>query len=385
MAVDLRAAGVFVAGWSTFINLYTPQAFLPTLAADLHSSATRIGLSVTVTLLAVALMAPLAGAISDRLGRKHLVVAAICLLVVPTLLVASSGNLETLLLWRFVQGLLLPFIFAVTVAYVADEYSGADAIRVSGLYASGSIFGGFSGRFLGGIIADFAGWREVFVVLAGLTALAAGFVAWSMPAERRFLPVLGGLGATASAYRQHLRNPRLVGTWAIGFGMLFSVVATFTFVNFVLAAPPFSLSPSRLASIFAVYLLGMVTTPLATTAAVRFGRRRAAMVALVVSSVGLALTLSSNLAAVIAGLAMLAGGMFTVQALSIGFIGVAARQARSSAVGLYVTVYYVGGALGGVVPGWVWNLAGWPGVVGLLLAVTALMAVGVRRTWREVG
>jgi predicted MFS family arabinose efflux permease len=379
-----RAASVFVAGFCTFVNLYTPQAFLGIMAADLGSSVTRIGLSITVTLLAVAIMAPVAGAISDRAGRKRLIVGACGGLIVPTLLVAASGDLETLLVWRFVQGLLLPFIFTVTVAYVADECTGPDAIKVSGLYASGTIFGGFSGRFIGGFVADLAGWRAVFEVLAGITALGALFVAWQMPRERQFRPVVGGLGATLRAYGDHLRNGRLLATCALGFGMLFSTVACFTFVNFHLGEAPFNLSPSSLGSVFAVYLLGMVTAPLSTRAAVLVGRRNALMAALVLAACGLALSLSQSLAVVIAGLALVTGGLFVVQALSLGFIGAIVKRARSSAVGLYVTVFYIGGAVGGVAPGWLWHHQGWPGVVAMILAVLAVMAVIGFRAWRPL-
>ena len=51
-----------------------------------------------------------------------------------------------------------------------------------------------------------------------------------------------------------------------------------------------------------------------------------------------------------------------------------ARQARSSAVGLYVTIYYVGGAAGAIVPGYAWTVAGWPGCVATVAAVVALVA-----------
>jgi len=377
-----RSLGVFVAGYCTFVNLYTPQAFLPALAADLGTTPTQVGLCITVTLLAVSLMAPVAGAISDRLGRKRLIVAACTALLVPTLLVAASFSLQQLLFWRFVQGLCLPFIFTVTVAYIADECSGPQSIRVSGLYASGTIFGGFSGRFIGGIVSDFAGWRAVFVVLAVLTALGTIFVAWALPREQRFRPMIGGLGGTIRAYSEHIRNRRLLATCAVGFGLLFCIVACFSFINFHLSAPPFSLTPSQLGSIFIVYLLGMVTAPLSTRAAVRIGRAPALLLAMLSSATGMLLTLSSHIAVVIAGLAFVTGGLFVAQALSLGFIGAAVPRARSSAVGLYVTIYYIGGALGGFAPGWVWHSFGWPGVVGLILLVLTLMAILGGRAWR---
>lgn len=381
--LDRRSIGVFAAGWATFVNLYTPQAILPALSQDLGATPSSIGLSITVSLLAVAMVAPVAGAISDRLGRKRLILAAMALVLVPTLGIAHSLSLNELLLWRFAQGLLMPFIFAVTVAYVGDETTGPEAIRLAGVYSTGTIFGGFSGRFIAGLVSDAFGWRAVFVVLTGLTALAAVIVAVTMPREQRFRATQGGLVGTLRAYGQHLRNRRLLGTCAVGFGMLFTNVAVFTYINFALAAPPLSMSPTQLGFLFVVYLLGMVTTPIAAAVAARMGRRPTLTLLLLLAIGGAGLTLLMQLWAIILGLCLIVMGLFATQALATGFIGVAARQARSSAVGLYVTIFYIGGSAGGVLPGWIWHHGGWPGVVALISLVMAGMILFALRSWRE--
>jgi sugar phosphate permease len=83
------------------------------------------------------------------------------------------------------------------------------------------------------------------------------------------------------------------------------------------------------------------------------------------------------------GLAGICGGLFVVQSLSLGFIGVTVRRAKSTAVGLYVTIYYIGGALGGIVPGILWRVAGWPGVTALVGVMLAVMAAAASVWWRE--
>ena len=378
--IPLAAAA---AGISTFLNLYTPQAVLPSLAATFGVPLARTGLTITAPLLAVALVAPFAGAISDALGRKRLIVGAAAAVTVPTVLVALSPSLEAMLVWRFAQGLLLPFIFAVTVAYIGEECEGPAAIRAAGVYSSGAILGGFSGRFVAGIAAEFGGWRLGFLAAAVLTGLAAIAVAILLPTERKFRPMSGGARAMLRGWREHVGNKRLLGTCAVGFAMLFSVVATFTFVNFRLTAAPFNLSPAALGSVFAVYLVGVVTTPLATRLAVTIGRRWTAALASAVAIAGELCTLLPTLPAVILGLALASAGLFVAQALGLSFIGVAVRRARSSAVGLYVSTYYIGGALGGVLPAGVWHRFGWPGCVALACAMIAGMGIAAVATFQE--
>jgi predicted MFS family arabinose efflux permease len=378
-----RSVGVFIAGFSVFVNLYAVQALLPTFAAAFAVPVSRTGWTITTPLLAIALLAPFVGSVSDMLGRKRLIVTAMAVLPIPTLLVALAGSLSTLILWRFVQGLTMPFIFAVTVAYVGEETEGSETIRLAGTYTVGTIFGGFAGRFLAGNITEFAGWRATFVVFAVITALSCVAVTWLLPTERRFRPV-ASVGASLRSFADHLTNRRLLATFAVGFSMLFCIIAVFTYVNFYLAAPPFGLGPAALGTVFVVYLLGMVMTPIATRLAVRFGRRATLAIATVVCVAALALTLVPSLAAIVVGLALIAGALFVQMALAIGFIGTAARHAKSTAVGLYVACYYVGGALGGIVPAGLWHSAGWPGCVGLAVFVQLVVVAIATHFWREV-
>lgn len=380
--LDARAAGVAIAGMVNFLNLYSVQAVMPTLARDFDVSVAQAGLTVTASTAAVALVAPAVGMISDALGRKRLIVGAMWALVIPTLLAGLAPSLSWLLLWRFMQGLMLPFIFAVTVAYIGDETEGAATIRLAGTYSAGTIFGGFAGRFIAGIAASVAGWRASFAVLAVLTVCGALAVAWLLPKEARFRPVRG-LRAGFAGFAEHLRNPRLIATYAVGFAVLFSIVAAFTYANFLLAAPPYGLGPAALGAIFVVYLVGMVVTPLATRLAVRLGRRATLALAWAVGIAGLALSLLPSLIAIIAGLAGISAAVFIEGALSIGFIGAAAKRAKSVAVGLYVTVYYIGGSLGGIVPASIWHRFGWPGCVALVMAVQSAMLAIAWRWWRE--
>lgn len=382
MIPDRRSIGVLAAGFGTFINLYSTQAILPVLAADFAVRVPHTGWTVTAPLLAVAAVAPFVGSISDRLGRKRLIVAAACLLVVPTLLLAAAHSLEMFVLLRFLQGLLLPFIFAVTVGYIGDECEGAEIIELTGTYAVGTIVGGFCGRIVLGYATEFIDWRAGFALLGALTAIAACIIAVALPRERRFRPQ-HGLAAALRGFAEHLSNRRLVATYAVGFAVLFSIVAAFTYANFVLAAPPFRFGPAALGNVFVVYLLAIGTTPAATRMAARIGVRPTLAVAAGIGIAGMLLTLLPSATGIIAGLAVAIGGMFIEQILATSYIGVAARHARSTAVGLYVSFYYVGGSLGGVLPAGLWHRAGWPGCVALVVGVQCAMLAIALAFWQE--
>jgi YNFM family putative membrane transporter len=383
MSIDRRRVAISLAAFCAFLDLYAPQAVLPRLRDELGVSAGDAGLLVSATTFAIALIAPFTGTVADVLGRKRVIAIAMAALVVPTVLVALATSLPMLVLWRFVQGLLLPPVFAVTIAYIAEEFSPREATGVTGLYISASSLGGFLGRFLTGILAEHLGWRDAFLVLAAVTLACAAGVALLLPPERGFTRADGVLSAARQMLR-HLTDRRLVAIYAVGFGVLFTFVATFTYVNFHLAAAPYRLSPSGLGAIFAVYLMGSLVAPLTGRGVARFGRRRLVVGLIVFWGAGLALTLLPSLGAIVAGLALGVACGFVCQAVATGFVALSVPTGRSSAIGLYATCYYLGGSAGGVLPALAWNAAGWPGCVALLLGVLLLLAVVVELSWRDV-
>ena len=131
-----------LAGYCAFINLYAPQAILPLLADEFGKGAAEISTIMTASTLGIALIAPFIGTVADVLGRKRVIIAAIAILAVPTVMAALAPTLPALIFWRFVQGLALPPIFAVTIAYIGEEWPADEATAATGLYTTGASLGG---------------------------------------------------------------------------------------------------------------------------------------------------------------------------------------------------------------------------------------------------
>lgn len=375
------ALALVVAGFMTFLNMWCTQAILPVLAKGLHVSEAATGYTVTAPLIATAVMAPLVGMISDRFGRRLFIRGAALLLVVPTCLAAFVPNLSLLILCRFAQGLLLPFIFTVTIAYISDEMSPATAMRMVGIYTSGTISGGFSGRLIVGVVTSAWSWRAGFLVVGLITLAAALTIAFCLPKERCFKPTYGLTGALSS-FPNHLSNKPLIGTYAVGFGLLFSLVCVFTYINFRLAVPPYNLGPAALGVIFIVYLGGVVVSPLMGRLMAEIDRRWLMTGCVGLLLVGLALTLAGPLYLICLGLLLFCFGVFPQQTLSTGYIGIVARGAKSTAVGLYVTIYYIGGSFGGIIPAAAWRDAGWGGCVAITAFVQVVMLGLAWKSWK---
>lgn len=363
---------VWIIGFFAFLNVYSMQAVLPLLMQDFAATPLQAGATVGATVLAIALVSPFMGMLSDALGRKVILCTAMFALSVPTALIPLADSLQTIVLLRFVQGLAVPGIVVVLIAYLSEEFS-EGVPRMTATYVGGTVMGGFCGRFITGHAGDVLGWRGAFVALAVLNFLGALLVLWHLPASRHFVANRNVRGAFQTL-GLHLGNPRFLAVCALGFCVLFSLVGSFTYVNLYLAGAPFHLSTAGLANVFCVYLVGVVVTPLAARHVVRHGFLKAVLFSLAFSAAGLLLTLLPSLVAVIAGLALCSTGVFVCQSATIGHIANTVTQGRSLATGIYYLSYYAGGAAGTWVAGAAFESWAWSGSV---LAVIAIQCVAV--------
>src|SRR5262249_58954122 len=122
---------------------------------------------------ATAVTAPFTGALAAVLGRRQVITAAMLAVVIPVALIALSTDVESMIVWRFLQGLLLPPIFAVTIAYIGDEWPSAEVPGVAGIYITGASIGGVFGRLVPGGGGDLAGWRRALLTLPAFSPLCA--------------------------------------------------------------------------------------------------------------------------------------------------------------------------------------------------------------------
>lgn len=382
-------AAVCICGVFAFLNLYVTQPLLPLLERIFNASKSAVGLTVSASTLGVAISAPVLGTLAEHMGRKRVIVASTLALAAPTLLAATSSGLHAMVLWRFLQGLILPGVFAITITYIGEEWEHHAVPIVMSIYVSGTALGGFLGRMIAGVAAARLTWRWSFILLGTLTLVGAALIARWLPEEKRRLPrgPETTIAANLGAMFRHFRNPRLVATFAVGFGMLFALVSTVTYVTFYLADAPFHLSTEALSYLFAIYLIGLIVTPAGGYLVTRIGMRAGIALAIGACLAGALVTLSHTLWIVIlVGLGLVCTGVFIAQATANSFLRIAAPAGgRASAAGLYICCYYIGGTVGGVVPAYVWSLGKWPACVALIACELALTLVIALVGWRIPG
>lgn len=368
---------LFLCGCAAFLNLYATQSILTTFAEQFHISARAAGWSITVTTLAVAVTAPFVGRLTGRFQQRTVIAVTALLLAVPALMTAYAGSFAEVLVWRFVEGMLIPVVFATSVAYIGDRWRGATVTEVTSLYVAGTVLGGFAGRFVTGVMTEYVGWREAFELLAVLSLMVGGFIQFLLPDNPpRVAPVKA---ASSGVFRKPL-----VAAYAVGFCVLFSQIAAFTYAGLYLGLPPFNLGPAALGTLYMVFLLALIVIPIAGRLSKARPHAELLAVAAVLGISGSALTLAPSLGCIVAGLALSSTGVFLAQAAANAFISATAQANKAGAVGVYLTCYYLGGSCGAIVPALMWERWGWAGCVALIISFQLLTLLIALTGWKPL-
>ena len=366
--------GVIVSGFCAFLQLYAPQPLLVLFRQTFGESEARVSLIMSAATIAVAAASPFVGILADAIGRKRVIVPCLFALTASAVGCAAARDLDQIILWRFLGGVFTPGVIVATLAYISEESPAGEAGSTTALYVTGTVVGGLTGRLAAAFAADHLSWRWSFLILAMLT-LAGATGAWVLLPRSRKFQRRSHWRQSLSSLAGHLRNPGLLATYLAGFNVLFCHVGLFTYLNFHLGRPPFSLSTSALGSIFLVYALGIVVTPLSGKVVDRAGHRAAAALAVALVIGGAFLTLAMNLWLIVAGVAIASTGVFVAQAAASSHIGHAAKIAKSAASGLYVGCYYLGGSVGATALVLAWNWRGWPAIVAAVVTAQLIALV----------
>jgi predicted MFS family arabinose efflux permease len=376
LTVLRRTLVIGLIAFLTVVDLFATQAILPSLATAYQVTPAAMGFAVNASTIGMA-VAGLAVASFDRhIDRRRGIIVSLIVLAIPTALLATAPDLATFTLLRIAQGLCMAAAFTLTLAYLGEACSVTDTGGAFAAYIAGNVASNLIGRLVSAAIADHLGLATNFYTFSALNLAGAALVHVTIHGTA---PTHDGAPARSTDWLRHFADPALRASFAIGFCILFAFIGTFTYVNFVLVAPPLGVSPMSLGLVYLVFLPAVVTTLFAGRAARWLGTRPAFWGAIALALLGLPPLLSGHLAAVLAGLTLVGAGTFFAQAVMTGFVGRAAAADQGGASGIYLASYFSGGMAGTALLGQAFDRLGWAAcVAGIALALGAAAALAVK-------
>jgi len=366
-------------------DMYLPS--LPDITRQLDASTAQGQLTISSYLIGFAVGQIFYGPISDRHGRKPVLLGALALYCAASLACALSTSIDMLIAARFVQAIGGSGGIVLARAIVRDLYSGARAGHELSVIGSVMALAPVMAPVVGGVLQTAFGWRSIFVTLVAAAIAGVGVVWMQMPetlGERAAEPI--SPSTMLKSYRVVSRSPAFLAYLGLASASYAGLFAWISGASFVLQNL-YGLKPFDFGVAFALGSVGYMSgTALAARVVVRIGLDRTiglgccaltaggiAMVASLTLGLSSAVSLVFPIAIYLAGL-----GMVLPQSFAGAMTPFPERAgAASSLLGF---VQQCAAALCGATVGWLLDANAWPlaGAVAMMGTLSLLIWIGTR-------
>ncbi|OSI20105.1 MULTISPECIES: MFS transporter [Bradyrhizobium] len=354
-------------------NIYFAQPLLDAMARDLGIDPAAIGMVVTFTQIGYAFGLILIVPLGDLWDRRRLIVGQTVLSAIGLVIVGTAAHAAVLLVGMALVGM-LAVVVQVLVAFAATLARPDGRGRAIGTVTSGIVAGILLARFASGALADFGGWRMVYLVSAGLMLAMAALLLRVLPRGRQSAlarsSYLSLLRSTASLF---VDEPILRERALFAFLIFANLNVFWTSIVLPLSAPPFALSHTTIGLLGVAGFAGALAARNAGRLADLGWAQRTTGLSLLLMLAAWApiACLQSSLWLVVAGVIVLDLGLQAVHVTSQSLIIAVRPDAASRLVGGYMVFYSVGSAIGAIASTMVYAMAGWSGVCVLGAGISA--------------
>ncbi|HEV7678113.1 MAG TPA: MFS transporter [Candidatus Dormibacteraeota bacterium] len=353
-------------------NLYYAQPLLSRLGTEMHVSSGTAGLLVTLTQAGYAAGLMLLVPLGDLVERRRLVTTVLLGTALALAGTALAPNFAVLAAFGVAIGV-SSVVAQILVPFAASLAADHERGRVVGMVMSGLLLGILLARTVSGVLGQAAGWRTVYWVAAALMVVLAAVLHHELPSrrERTTLTYAGLLRSTLAL----LRDEPLLRVRSFYGAIVFAIFSIFwTSVAFLLAGPPYGYGESVIGLFGLAGAAGVVVASVAGRLADRGMHRITTGVSLLILAVSFALIAAgrNHVVPLLAGIVVLDMGVQGVHITNQSLVYDIRPQARSRLNSVYLTLYFVGGALGSAASAAVYAAHGWLGVSLLGVAVTGV-------------
>ena len=357
--MNKQALGIIIYNIIVVLSImYATQPLQPILAEEFHVSMTKSSLFTAIILLCLAIAPIFYGYILESISAKKMLIVASIILFFTNLVLAFSSTYEMFLFMRLCEGLVVPAILTSSMSILANIDKNNVQFNMS-VYVASTVFGGLIGRVLSGFIASEFGWRAVFFSLSFALFISLLFI-WNLKLD----------------ISSKMNKPKLKDILLILKDKRFALIYLTMFTVFFVFAGLLNLLPFRMKDLFPNMnesSIGLLYLGYGSGVIVAlFSRKIILFFKTSINSVlagGVFFTLisiffiSSNHTVIFILMFLLCIGMFTIHTVASGMANSILEKQKGLTSGMYLSFYYIGGALGSALPTLIYKYYGWNTVI----------------------
>lgn len=372
---------LFLAGFAIFSSLYCVQPMMPIFAQFFNVSPTHSSFPLSFSTIALAIGLLVTGLISDRFGRKPVMVAALFLAASLSVISSIFTVWQVFIFNRILIGLSVSGVAAVAMTYIGEEVAKKDIGFAMGLYISGTAIGGMGGRLIAGVLIDYISWQSAMMIIGIINLCVATAFYLLLPPSKHFQSYPIRFNRFYESFIKNLADKKLRLLFLQGFILMGCFVSVFNYMSYHLLEAPYQLSQTWIGLISIAYLAGIYSSPRAASWGRRFGRHIVLPAMLLMMLIGLLMMLLPFLWTVLAGLIIFTFAFFAAHSTASSWVSVQSLQYRAVGSSLYLFCYYLGSSVLGSSSGLVWEKFGWLGLtvfISLVLGLGLLLALKLK-------
>jgi predicted MFS family arabinose efflux permease len=288
------------------------------------------------------------GPLSDRYGRKRVILLGLAALTIITGVLGLSNSMSTLIILRSIQGIAAATFPPVAVTYIVEMFPPEKRVTAIGFVSSGFLMAGVVGQIFSSFISNMFGWQSVFYMIGAIyliTAIIAALLIPKVDNQNNDSSLL----APFKQFGSVLTIKPLLFCYIIATTLLLTFVGMYTALGNYLSTE-FGLGNQDILFVRTVGIIGILFSPFSGKLVAKFGIQNVLRGGLTLAFAGLGfLGISSNLPLlIIMSVIFVTGIAITVPTL-ISLVGQLGGQARGAAVSLYTSVVFIGASLGPIV------------------------------------
>ena len=183
---SLKRSVLLVSAFAAFLTPFLGSAInlaLPSIGKDFNTTAVELGWIVSSFILSSAIFLLPFGRLADIAGRKKIFTYGIALFTISTFLIVFSWNIESLIIFRILQGVSGAMIFGTSLAILTSVFGPGERGRAMGINITAVYTGLSSGPVVGGLLTQAFGWRSIFAFLVPIGIVSLYLIIKKMKPE----------------------------------------------------------------------------------------------------------------------------------------------------------------------------------------------------------